>query len=484
MNLMELIQKGESKTLELKSRLPQHDQIARTMVAFANTSGGKLILGVDDQRQVVGISEDDVFTLQDQITSLVFDRCQPTILPEIYSANLGGKLVLVVEVFRGNLLPYYLKAAGKNNGTYLRIGASNRKADFEHIVELERQKRNLSFDEEAYREQALQAIDLTALYARFASFGKPLNQEKLKNLKLIAEKQGTVWPTYGLMILLGLLPHVSTKCARFKGSDMGVFLDHKEYSGDLFTQLEQTEIFIKNHIYLHGEIKGLQRTDTYEIPLGALREALTNAIIHRDYTNLGRDIKVGVYDDMVNIVSPGGLPNTLTTESLMDGRSEIRNRVIARVFKELGYIEQWGSGIGRIKSACKAQGLTEPRIREKGDFVDVAFFRPVPDSAQIVPDIDQEVPDTNLAEPDSVPKVPHVDGKVPDSASPQARAILERMKQQGHVSAPEVVVLLAVKERRARAVLKHMVDIGLLEKRGSARQTIYVKANGRSTNFN
>jgi ATP-dependent DNA helicase RecG len=105
-----------------------------------------------------------------------------------------------------------------------------------------------------------------------------------------------------------------------------------------------------------------------------------------DYTNQGRDIKVGIYDDIVNIVSPGGLPNTLTMETLLDGRSEIRNRVIARVFKELGYIEQWGSGIQRIKSVCLAQRLAEPRIREKGDFVDVEFYRPVPDSLFGAPD--------------------------------------------------------------------------------------------------
>lgn len=459
MNLIESIQQGESKTLELKSQLPQHDQIAKTVVAFANTSGGRLVLGVDDQRQVAGISEDGIFALQDQITAIVFDRCQPTILPEIYTANLQGKLVLVIEVFRGNLLPYYLKAAGKNNGTYLRVGASNRKADFENIVELERQKRNLSFDEEVCRERAVSSLDLAPLETRFAALGKPLDQEKLINLKLLVQEPGTLWPTHGLMILLGQMPHANTKCARFKGTDMGVFLDRKEYSGDLFSQLEQTEAFIKNHIHLHGEIKGLQRTDTYEIPLGALREALINAFIHRDYTNPGRDIKVGVYDDIVNIVSPGGLPNTLTQEDLMEGRSEIRNRVIARVFKELGYVEQWGSGIARIKSACQAQGLAEPRIREKGDFVDVEFYRPRPDTTAKVPDSAGYNP------------------ILPDHMSPQAGGILAHVHRHGRISAAQAAALLNVKVRRARTVLAGLIDQGLLEKRGSARQTIYVRAN-------
>lgn len=262
MNLLDLIQQGESKTLELKSRLPQHDQLAKTIVAFANTSGGKLVLGVDDQRNVVGVAEDDLFTLQDQITSIIHDRCSPFILPEIYTANLQGKMVLVVEVFRGNLPPYYLKSEGKNNGAYLRIGASNRKADFDHVLELERQRRNQSFDEEICREQTLQTLDLGPLERRFAALGKPLDQEKLKNLKLIQQEQGTTWPTQGLLILLGLQPHVVTKCARFKGTDMSVFLDRKEYTGDLITQLEQAEAFIKNHIHLRGEIKGNAPTPT------------------------------------------------------------------------------------------------------------------------------------------------------------------------------------------------------------------------------
>jgi len=450
MSLLAQIQLGESKILELKSELPQHDQIAKTIAAFANTSGGKLVVGVDNDRQVVGVNEDDILGLQDRIASIIYNRCYPAILPEIYTANLEGKLVLVVEVFRGNLLPYYLKSEGKNNGTYLRIGATNRKADLEHVLELERQRRNQSFDEEICPEQTLQALDLTLLESRFTLRGKPLNEETLKNLKLVKQEQGSLYPTQGLIILLGQHPHVVIKCARFKGTDMSVFLDRKEYSGDLFSQLEQTEAFIKNHTHLRGEINGLQRTDIFELPEAALREALVNAVVHRDYTNQGRDIKVGVYDDIVNVVSPGGFPSTLTAETLLDGRSEIRNRVIARVFKELGYIEQWGSGIKRIKAACLARGLAEPQIREKGDFVDVEFYRPVPDTA-------------------GYRRIP------PDSLTPQESNIINHIEQHGSITASDVEQILSVKERRAREVLREMTKKGLLEKQGSARNTSYVR---------
>ncbi|WP_282958998.1 ATP-binding protein, partial [Castellaniella defragrans] len=145
-----------------------------------------------------------------------------------------------------------------------------------------------------------------------------------------------------------------TQCARFKGTNMSVFLDRKEYTGDLFSQIEQTEIFIKNHLSLRAEIRGLKRYDYLEIPENAIREALINAYVHRDYSNFGRNIKVAIYDDLVNIVSPGGLPNGLTEADLLQGRSEIRNRVLARVFRELGYIEHWGSGLQRIKQICEA----------------------------------------------------------------------------------------------------------------------------------
>ena len=109
----------------------------------------------------------------------------------------------------------------------------------------------------------------------------------------------------------------------------------------------------------------------------SLREALINAIIHRDYINRGRDIKVGIYDDIVNIVSPGSLPHNITIEDIFNGRSEARNRVVAHIFKELNLIEQWGSGINRIISTCVEYGLQTPKIAEQNDFFDIEFYRPI-----------------------------------------------------------------------------------------------------------
>jgi len=376
MKILDEIKNGESKTLELKERLPDNKSIAKTVIAFANTSGGKIIVGINDKLNITGVDANSVYALKDKIASVIFDSCSPDILPEIYTINIGGKLLLVIEIFRGNLIPYFLKSEGVADGVYIRVGATNRKASPQIIEELQRHKRYVSFDEEINYDITVSESDMIPLKARFAKAGKTLNDEKLKNLNLIKTNRGITYPTNALLILLGKFPHCAVKCARFKGVTMENFIDKKEYRENIFSILENTQNFILNHINLSAKIEGLYRTDSYEIPLIALREALINALIHRDYANFGRDIKVGVYDDIVNIVSPGALPNIVTIEDILRGRSEIRNKVIANVFKELGLIEQWGSGISRIMIACKKAGLDQPRIREQGDFVDVEFYRP------------------------------------------------------------------------------------------------------------
>ena len=467
MTIEKLITQGENKRVEFKEQLPKKESIVKTIISFSNTSGGKLIVGVSDDREVVGVSNENIFELQDKLSSLIFDNCYPNILPEIYTLNVEGKLLLVIEVFRGNLLPYYLKKEGKNNGTYIRVGATNRKASYEHIVELERQRRNSSFDEEPNYEVALSSLDLSPLYAVFKKVNKPLDHQKLKNLKLIKEEHGKAYPSNALLILLGYYDHCMVKCARFKGTTMELFLDKKEYSGSIFNILDNSLNFILNHINLRGEIKGLYRTDTYEIPLIALREALINALIHRDYINKGRDIKVGIYDDIVNIVSCGGYPNSISQSDIDNGRSDARNRVVANVFKELGLIEQWGSGIARIKSSCLEVGLKEPLVRELNDFVDVEFYRPVKVSESI-----GEVSDST----DYDQIVPNNAELMPNSAelNSEEEKIINFLNQNKKITSFDVAELLGLKERRSRDILKILESKGCVQKVGKTKGSYYV----------
>jgi hypothetical protein len=135
--------------------------------------------------------------------------------------------------------------------------------------------------------------------------------------------------------------------------------------------------FIRAHINLHGELGSdyLHRIDTYEIPLEALREALLNAVLHRDYSIKGSDIKVAIFDHAVEITSPGSFPRGITLEDILSGRSEVRNRVIARIFREAGIIEQWGRGIRNIIHICAENGNAKPVIKESAEYVKIIFIR-------------------------------------------------------------------------------------------------------------
>lgn len=459
--LLKEIQQGENKKLEFKERMPSGEAIAKIIVAFSNTAGGKLVIGVNKKREVVGINEDKVFEYEEKITSIINDLCYPTILPEIYIQNLKGKVVLVVEVFRGSLLPYYLKNKGKLHGTYIRVGSTNRLADENIIAELQRQRVNKSFDEEVNFENDLEQINLDVMYNEFKKIGKKFSKEKLVNLKLVKRLNNKNVPTNALLIVLGMLGNTEIKCARFKGTTKDVFVDKKEFDEDLFSNLHNTINFLKNHLNLHAKVKDLQREEDYEIPLVALREAVLNAIVHRDYTR-SSDIKVAIYDDLVEIVSPGGFPNGLTLEDVLNGRSELRNKVIAGLFKELRYIESWGSGIGKIKNLCQKRGI-DFRIEENFNFTAIVFER--------------KIDKTMTSNAEKVPKNRRKSAeKMPKNVvlSHQEEKIILFVKENLKIDVKSVENLLRVKERRAREILSGLVKKGILDKKGKTKGSYYI----------
>ena len=475
MNILKQIKQGESKTIEFKEQMPNNSSIAKTVIAFSNTSGGKLIIGISDDKEIVGILDENIFALQDKIISLIFDSCHPNILPEIYTINVEGKLLLVIEIFRGNLLPYYFKSKGEIDGTYVRVGSSNRLTDEKMLAELQRQRVHRGFDEEESFEFALSSLDLDCIYREFEQIGKNCDIDKLKNLKLVNNLNSQLLPTNALIIALGELANVSIKCARFKGSTMESFIDKKEFSGNLFTIIERSIEFLQNHLNLNAHIVGLQRVEKYEIPLLALREIILNAIIHRDYTR-NSDIKIAIYDDLVEIVSVGGLVNGLTIEDINSGRSELRNRVLANLFKELGFIESWGSGIQKVRKLCDEHNIRF-ELNEKGTFVEALFYRPL--NSTLVPKNIEEMPNTtdnDRIRPNDDKKMPNSAeyGRIRPNTTDNDRIIIEYIKKNSAVNRSEAKVLLGIGETKIKEIFNDLIEKGLIERVGAGRSTHYI----------
>jgi ATP-dependent DNA helicase RecG len=189
---------------------------------------------------------------------------------------------------------------------------------------------------------------------------------------------GLFWDTAGILLFSNepenYIPGAVIKCARFKGIEMDEFIDQRIITGSLFAQAEETIAFFKKNIRRSAKIEGLYRIEEYEYPEKAIREALVNAICHRDYSRRGADIKFAIFDNRIEITSPGGLLPNISIEDLGTGVSELRNKVIGKILNESGLIEGYGTGVLRIRKYIQEKGLIQPEFRENNGFFKAIFF--------------------------------------------------------------------------------------------------------------
>ena len=251
--------------------------------------------------------------------------------------------------------------------------------------------------------------------------------------------------------------HVATQCGVFKGTTKAVFVDRREYTGPIWEQIDEAFQFVLRNIHLGATIVGIYRQDVYEIPPDAIRELIINAMVHRSYLDHGT-IQVAVYDNRLEITSPGKLPMGQTIERMKEGYSKIRNEALAHAFAYMNVIEHWGSGIPRIIDKVKAAGLQEPEFIGGEVDLRINIYRGQVDGTV---DLNNAI------------KVPDTIGEMPDSE--QEQQIYKYVLENGSITTAETVEILDVKHRRARAVLLNMVKDGYLRKEGAARSTIYVK---------
>lgn len=372
-----LLSMHEGKTLEFKRDLSSPRNLLKTLVAFANTAGGYLFVGVEDgSNGVLGV--ENPLDEEERLCSLIADNIEPRLVPNVEIIPVEDKTLLGVEVFPSGSRPHWIKKEGPFDGVYVRLGSTNRKADKELIAELKRNAAGTAFDELPLPELAIDALDLAAARALFAG-QRELNEKELLTLKLLTPVQGRLVPTIGGVLLFGRdrerhFPDAWVQCGRFAGTTKSTILDHTEIHEHLPIAVEHAIEFIKKHAMRGADLSGIRRRDVWSVPMIIMREAVINAIVHADYSQIGAPLRVAIYDDRVEIENPGILLPGMTIEDVRQGVSKIRNRVIARVFRELGLIEQWGSGFCRILDEAEKQNLPEPVLEEIGMKVRFTVF--------------------------------------------------------------------------------------------------------------
>ena len=215
--------------------------------------------------------------------------------------------------------------------------------------------------------------------------------EQLVNWKILKQRDGQLLATNAYALLTSdYFPFARTQCAVFKGRDRAVFLDKREFTGPIYLQIEEAVDFVLRNIRLGVTIDGLVRKEKYELPPEAIREMIINAHCHRNFLDESC-IQVAIYDDRLEVTSPGGLYNGLTYEEVMSGHSKIRNKGIANIFNQMGLVEAWGSGIKRILNVAEEYGLQEPKFQEFDNMFRVELFR----NSSLVTSKDESIGETS-----------------------------------------------------------------------------------------
>ena len=374
---MEEILSGESKNVEFKESLPDKSiKYMKSVVAFANGTGGRIVFGVADKtREVTGIGKEDVFKTMDSIANAVSDSCEPAVIPDITLQTIDGKTVIVMEVPQGRQRPYFIRSLGRESGVYVRVTGTTRLADEYMVRELMFEGSNRCFDQSLCTGCDITDADIYALC-------NAMKEQALKNARsqeqkdavrdvglqqlcsngILIERNGKYYPSNAYAILTGCgALHVVTQCGVFKGTTKETFVDRREYTGPVWEQIDQAYQFVLRNIHMGAAFEGIYRQDIYEIPPDAIRELIINAAVHRSYLDHG-NTQIAVYDNRLEITSPGKIPMGQTLERMKEGYSQIRNEALAYAFSYMNLIEHWGSGIPRIIARVKAAGLLEPEF--------------------------------------------------------------------------------------------------------------------------
>lgn len=435
----------EGKNIEFKRQYT--DDIKYAVLAFANTEGGTLYIGINDDGSVEGVENPDAVMLQ--VMNMIRDTIRPdiTVAVDCSTELMENKHVVVLIIQRGVARPYYLANKGiRPAGVYVRQGASSVPASETAILQMIKESSGDVYEEARSLNQNLTFKEAEGYFAKkHLQFG----DAQKRTLQLISA-DGT-YSNLGMLLSDQCISII--KLAVFEGSKKTVFHDRKELSGSLFKQLEDAYAYINQFNYTRSEFPGLERVDTRDYPPEAVREALLNAVIHREY-GIGGPTLISIFDDRIEFVTIGGLVKDLSLADIKLGVSMLRNKNLANVFYRLHLIEAYGTGLLKIDE-CYADCAVKPQLLA----TDNAF-------KLVLPNINfaaKRVKNYSLAD----------ESKTASKKEERYQIVLDLARKNSLVTRSMIEKALHVSTSTAVLVLKKMLQLGLLKKYGEGRNVSY-----------
>ena len=381
---------NEGGEIECRKEVPSDSrQYTKTAAAFANGAGGVIIFGIEPGTgTVAGLDPGTVLKSADAIANAICDSVEPVPDFTIQFKERSGKQLVVLRVSAGSRRPYFLKSEGKEDGTYFRVAGTTRHADAPIVKELELQGSRIGFDSLPVPGAAVARAQAEALCRTMYRYAvdhagseeerkliRAAGEKNLVSWGLLIRRAGKLIPTNGFSLLTGDGPGDSAiQCAVFKGRTRSLFLDKREYSGPLQEQIDEAYAFVLRNLRVGMSIRGTTSGERYEMPPEGVRELISNAVVYRSFVVPGK-VQVFLYDDRLEVTSPGMLIGGATIEDLKRGCSTLRNKAIANAFQYMRIIEAFGSGIPRLFEECRRYGLRDPQLSEIGQNFRVEIFR-------------------------------------------------------------------------------------------------------------
>lgn len=426
----------ESITTEFKREYTE--DIKKTIIAFANTRGGELLIGVEDDGTVLGVTDVDETMLK--VTNAARDSIKPGITMFLLceKRELDGKDIVAVNVQKGTACPYYLVSKGlRPEGVFVRQGASSVPATRSAILKMIEETDGDDYELARSLNQELTFEDTERF---FSEENIPLGPEQKRTLGLINEDD--VFTNLGLL-LSDQCMH-TTKIAVFQGSGKRILKDQAEFSGSLFRQVEDIYTYIDRFNRIRTEFPSLKRVDTRDYPQEALQEALFNAIVHRDYSYSDSTL-IRIFDDRIEFVTLGGLPKGIAMSDVMMGVSVPRNRSLANIFYRLHLIETFGTGMLKVKE-CYAGYPCQPIVEASENAFKITL------------------PNVNYWAEAAPEKSP-----LPE----KEEWILKFISARQPVSRAELEVAAGLSQSVTIRTLKRLLELGMIQKTGNGKNTRY-----------